>query len=48
VRIPIPGMRITLIPTEEEIEICREFGHDMARDPMGLKQPKVIDMADLA
>ncbi|MCK9395798.1 MAG: FprA family A-type flavoprotein [Methylobacter sp.] len=47
-RVPIPGIRIKLIPTEEEIKICREFGHDMARDLMGLTQPKTIDMADLA
>lgn len=47
-RVPIPGIRIKLIPTEEEIQICREFGHDMAQDLMGLRQPKVIDMADLA
>jgi len=47
-RVPIPGIRIKLIPTEEEIEICREFGHEMAQDLMGLRQPKVIDMADLA
>ncbi len=47
-RVPIPGIRIKLIPTEEEIKICREFGHDMAQDLMGLRQPKLIDMADLA
>lgn len=47
-RVPIPGIRIKLIPTEEEIEICREFGHDLAQDLMGLRQPKTIDMADLA
>jgi flavorubredoxin len=47
-RVPIPGIRIKLIPTEEEIQICREFGHDMAQDLMGLRQPKTIDMADLA
>jgi flavorubredoxin len=47
-RVPIPGIRIKLIPTEEEIEICREFGHEMAQDLMGLRQSKVIDMADLA
>ncbi len=47
-RVPIPGIRIKLIPTEQEIEICREFGHDMAQDLMGLRQPKTIDMADLA
>ncbi|TAK62606.1 FprA family A-type flavoprotein [Methylobacter sp.] len=47
-RVPIPGIRIKLIPTEEEIQICREFGHAMARDLMGLRQAKTIDMADLA
>jgi flavorubredoxin len=47
-RVPIPGIRIKLIPTEEEIEICREFGQEMARDLMGLRQPQTVDMADLA
>ncbi len=47
-RVPIPGLRIKLIPTDEEIQICREFGHEMAMDLMGLRQAKVIDMADLA
>lgn len=47
-RVPIPGIRIKLIPTEEEIKSCREFGHEMAQDLIGLRQPKVIDMADLA
>ena len=47
-RVPIPGIRIKLIPTEEEINSCREFGHEMAQDLLGLRQPKVIDMADLA
>ncbi len=47
-RVPIPGLRIKLIPTEEEIQICREFGRQMAQDLLGLRQAKVIDMADLA
>jgi flavorubredoxin len=46
-RVPIPGIRIKLIPTEAEIEICHNFGHDMALDLMGLRPAKVIDMADL-
>jgi len=46
-RVPIPGIRIKLIPTEAEIEICHKFGHDMALDLMGLRPAKVIDMADL-
>ncbi|NOS75020.1 MAG: FprA family A-type flavoprotein [Methyloglobulus sp.] len=47
-RVPIPGLRLKLIPTDEEIIICREFGHELAQELMGLRQPKVIDMADLA
>ncbi|MEQ1620478.1 MAG: FprA family A-type flavoprotein [Methylococcales bacterium] len=47
-RVPIPGIRIKLIPTDEEIQLCRDFGHDLALDLMGLRQAKVIDMADLA
>ena len=47
-RVPIPGIRIKLIPTEEEILSCREFGHELAQELMGLRQSKVIDMADLA
>ncbi|CAA9893033.1 Type A flavoprotein fprA [Candidatus Methylobacter favarea] len=47
-RVPIPGIRIKLIPTEEEIQVCREFGRQMAQDLLGLRQAKVIDMADLA
>ncbi|MGZ4994884.1 MAG: hypothetical protein ACXV74_00230 [Methylobacter sp.] len=30
------------------VQICREFGRDIAQDLMGLRQPKTIDMADLA
>jgi flavorubredoxin len=46
-RVPIPGIRIKLIPTEEEIRVCREFGRQMALDLLGLRQAKVIDIADL-
>jgi hypothetical protein len=42
------GIRVKLIPTDEEIDLCREFGHELARELMGLRQSKVIDMADLA
>ena len=47
-RVPVPGLRIKLIPTDEEILRCREFGQELAQELMGLRQPKVIDMADLA
>ncbi|MDP2904300.1 MAG: FprA family A-type flavoprotein [Methylovulum sp.] len=47
-RVPVPGLRIKLIPTEEEIGLCREFGRELAQELVGLRQSKVIDMADLA
>lgn len=47
-RVPIPGIRIKLIPTEEETQLCREFGHQMALDLMGFRQAKVIDISELA
>jgi flavorubredoxin len=46
-RVPIAGIRIKLIPTDEEICQCREFGHELARELLGLRTAKVIDMADL-
>lgn len=47
-RVPIPGLRVKLIPTEEEIRNCREFGLELARELTGVRQSRVIDMADLA
>lgn len=47
-RVPIPGMRVKLIPTDEEIRLCREFGQALAEELMGLRASKVIDIADLA
>jgi flavorubredoxin len=38
-RVPIPGIRIKLIPTDEEIDSCREFGQNLAQDLLGLRQP---------
>lgn len=46
-RVPIPGLRVKLIPTDEELEACREFGLQLAQELMGLRARKVIDMADL-
>lgn len=47
-RVPIAGIRIKLIPTDEEMNQCREFGHELAEELLGLRKSKVIDMADLA
>jgi flavorubredoxin len=47
--IPQQGVRVKLIPTEEELEECRSFGRQIAEVLMGKSQKKdVIDFADLA
>jgi flavorubredoxin len=46
--IPHEGLRIKLIPTEEELDECRQFGQQIAEVLIGKKQKKaVIDFADL-
>jgi flavorubredoxin len=47
-RIPIQGLRIKLIPTDEELDECREFGRRLAGALVGeLSAKKVVDLADL-
>ena len=47
-RIPNKGIRVKLIPTDEEIEECRIFGRSIAEVLTGVNQQnKVIDFADL-
>ena len=47
--IPQEGLRVKLIPTEEELEACRTFGRHIAGALVGKHQDKgVIDFADLA
>lgn len=48
-RIPIEGLRIKLIPTNDEIEDCREFGRQLSGALLGEKSKNgVIEFADLA
>ena len=47
-RVPIPGLRVKLIPTDEEILACEAFGLELAQELMGLRGPRSINMADLA
>lgn len=48
-KIPQDGIRVKLIPTEEELATCREFGTMFAEALTGTKKEKaVIDFADLA
>lgn len=46
-RVPVEGLRVKLIPTLEEIEACRQFGHDLAVELVGRRPARVIDMTDL-
>lgn len=47
-RVPLQGMRVKLIPTDEELTECHAFGRNQAEELMGLRKAKVIDFADLA
>lgn len=47
-RVPIPGLRVKLIPTDDEIIECRAFGLELAEELMGKRAAKVINFADLA
>jgi len=47
-RVPIPGLRVKLIPTDDEILECQAFGLELAQELMGLRGPRVVNFADLA
>ncbi len=46
-RVPLEGVRIKLIPSDDELELCRNFGRDAGEHLMGVNEQRVIDMADL-
>jgi flavorubredoxin len=46
-RVPVAGLWIKLIPTDEELDACREFGHGLALALRGEGTERVIEMADL-
>jgi len=46
-RVPLPGVRVKLIPTAEEIQQCHDFGRALGEELMGRRQARVIDMSDL-
>lgn len=47
-RVPRAGIRIKLIPTDEELEECRQFGEAMAAILVGrATSSKVLELADL-
>nr|WP_242470881.1 FprA family A-type flavoprotein [Thiocystis violacea] len=47
-RVPLAGLRIKLIPTDEELETCRAFGRALAAAIQGTDTDRVVDLADLA
>ncbi len=47
-RVPVAGLRVKLIPTEEELAECRVFGSRIAEALVGKQAARVIDLADLA
>lgn len=46
-RVPVQGLRVKLIPTDEELNECIQFGRQLAEEMTGQRKPKVIDFADL-
>ena len=49
-RVPVPGLRIKLIPTSEELATCAAFGGRVAGELVGRRsqQDRVLDLAELA
>lgn len=46
-RVPIKGVRARLIPTEEELALCRDLGVQLAQHLTGTVQNRVISMSEL-
>lgn len=47
-RVPVPGVKARLSPTEDEFAACRDLGRQAALHLLGRAVPRVIDMAALA
>jgi flavorubredoxin len=46
-RVPIKGVRARLIPTDEELELCRDLGKQLAQHLTGSVERRVISMSEL-
>ncbi|WP_295587844.1 FprA family A-type flavoprotein [uncultured Lamprocystis sp.] len=46
-RVPVAGLRLKLIPTDEELAECRVFGRKLAAALVGGEQGRVIDFSEL-
>jgi cell fate regulator YaaT (PSP1 superfamily) len=45
--VPVKGVRAKLIPTEEELENCRDLGKQLAQHLTGNIEKRVISMSEL-
>jgi len=46
-RVPVDGLRIKLVPDNDELEACRDLGESVARHLTGKLENRVIDMSEL-
>ena len=46
-RVPVPGLRLKLIPTDDELRACRDFGRKLSAALVGGEQGRVIDFSEL-
>jgi flavorubredoxin len=46
-RVPVKGVRARLIPTDEELESCRDLGTQLAQHLTGTIEKRVISMSEL-
>lgn len=46
-QLPVPGIRVKLIPTDAELQACREFGVNIANALVGQLEHQEVDMASL-
>ena len=46
-RVPVDGLRIKLVPDENELDACRELGENVARHLTGTLENRAIDMSEL-
>ena len=46
-RVPLAGLRIKLVPSEDELEACRSYGRDVGSFLMGKPHVRELDMSQL-
>jgi len=46
-RTPVNGVKVKLIPNEQDLDTCRAFGDELGRWVLGKQAPREIDLSDL-